>query len=173
MTGALSAQPGAPIDLSSPRRLHVIGVGGPGMSAIAIALAEMGHRVSGSDIREQPSLDRVRAAGVDVRVGHSREAVHGCDAVTWSTAIPERNIERDEAVRAGVPSMHRSGMLASICAQAKSIGVAGTHGKTSTASMLMLVLHDCGLRPGFVIGGDVTDMGTGAQWTGGEWFVVE
>lgn len=173
MTGALSAQPGAPIDLSSPRRLHVIGVGGPGMSAIAIALAEMGHRVSGSDIREQPSLDRVRAAGVDVRVGHSREAVHGCDAVTWSTAIPERNIERDEAVRVGVPSMHRSGMLASICARAQSIGVAGTHGKTSTASMLMLVLHDCGLRPGFVIGGDVTDMGTGAQWTGGEWFVVE
>lgn len=143
------------------------------MSAIAIALAEMGHTVSGSDIREQSVLERVRAAGVQVHVGHSREYVHGCDAVTYSTAIPERNIERDEAIATGVPAMHRSGMLAAICAQAKSIGVAGAHGKTSTASMLMLILAEAGWRPSFVIGGDVTDMGTGAQWTGGDWFVVE
>ena len=160
-------------DLSQPRTVHVVGVGGPGMSAIAIALAEMGHTVSGSDIREQSMLERVRAAGVQVHVGHSREYVHGCDAVTYSTAIPERNVERDEAVVTGVPALHRSGMLAAICAQAKSIGVAGAHGKTSTASMLMLILAGAGWRPSFVIGGDVTDMGTGAQWTGGEWFVVE
>ena len=69
--------------------------------------------------------------------------------------------------------LHRAGMLASICAQAKSLGVAGTHGKTTTTSMLMLILAEAGLRPCFVIGGDVTDMGTGAQWTGGEWLVVE
>ena len=160
-------------DLSQPRRVHVVGVGGPGMSAIAIALAEMGHMVSGSDMREQSVLDRVRVAGVQVHVGHSREFVHGCDAVTYSTAIPERNIERDEAVVIGVPALHRSGMLAAICAQAKSIGVAGAHGKTSTASMLMLILAAAKWRPSFVIGGDVTDMGTGAQWTGGEWLVVE
>lgn len=160
-------------DLSQPRRVHVIGVGGPGMSAIAIALAEMGHTVSGSDIREQSVLERVRAAGVQVHVGHSRAVVHGCDAVTYSTAIPEQNIERDEAVVTGVAAMHRSGMLAAMCAQAKSLGVAGTHGKTTTASMLMLILAEAGWRPSFVIGGDVTDMGTGAQWTGGEWFVVE
>ena len=72
-----------------------------------------------------------------------------------------------------MPSLHRSGMLASICALAKSLAVAGTHGKTSTTSMLMLILAEAGLRPSFVIGGDVTDMGTGAQWTGGEWLVVE
>jgi UDP-N-acetylmuramate--alanine ligase len=161
------------IDLAQRRNVHVVGVGGPGMSAIAIALAEMGHTVSGSDIREQSVLERVRAAGVDVHVGHSRDLVHGRDAITYSTAIPERNIERDEAIATGVLSLHRSGMLAAICAQAKSIGVAGTHGKTSTASMLMLILAEAGWRPSFVIGGDVTDMGTGAQWTGGEWFVVE
>ncbi len=160
-------------DLAQPRAVHVIGVGGPGMSAIAIALAEMGHTVSGSDIRDQSVLERVRAAGVDVHVGHSRSFVHGRDAITYSTAIPEQNIEREEAIAIGVPSMHRSGMLAAICAQAKSIGVAGTHGKTSTASMLMLILAEAGWRPSFVIGGDVTDIGTGAQWTGGEWFVVE
>lgn len=169
----MSAAPVAPLDLNSPRSLHVVGVGGPGMSAIAIVLAEMGHTVSGSDMRERSVLDRVRAAGVDVHVGHSRSLVHGRDAITWSTAIPERNIERDEADKTGVLSLHRSGMLASICALAKSIAVAGTHGKTSTTSMLMLILAEAGLRPSFVIGGDVTDMGTGAQWTGSEWLVVE
>jgi UDP-N-acetylmuramate--alanine ligase len=166
-------RPEAPLDLSAPGRYHVVGVGGPGMSAIAIVLAEMGHDVTGSDIRERSVLDRVRAAGVRVTVGHQRELVHGRDAITYSTAIPARNIELDEAAQEGVPSLHRSGMLASICAQAKSLAVAGTHGKTSTTSMLMLILSQAGLRPNFVIGGDVTDMGTGAQWTGGEWLVVE
>ena len=82
----MSAAPSAPLDLSEPRSLHVVGVGGPGMSAIAIVLAEMGHTVSGSDMRERTVLDRVRAAGVEVHVGHSRSLVHGRDAITWSTA---------------------------------------------------------------------------------------
>jgi UDP-N-acetylmuramate--alanine ligase len=165
--------PTAPLDLSLPGKYHVVGVGGPGMSAIAIVLAEMGHDVTGSDIRERAVLDRVRAAGVRVQVGHDRRLVRDRDAITYSTAIPARNVELDEAGKIGVPSLHRSGMLASICARSKSIGVAGTHGKTSTTSMLMLMLAQAGWRPNFVIGGDVTDMGTGAQWTGGEWLVVE
>lgn len=168
-----AAVPAAPLDLSFPHRLHVVGVGGPGMSAIAIALAEMGHEVSGSDLREHPVLERVRAAGVDVHIGHDRALVHGVDAVTASTAIPEHNIELDEARSSGVTVMRRAGMLASICARAKSIGVAGTHGKTTSTSMLMLMLAEAGLRPNFVVGGDVTDVGTGAQWTRGEWMVVE
>ncbi|BAN02261.1 UDP-N-acetylmuramate--L-alanine ligase [Ilumatobacter coccineus] len=165
--------PEAPLDLSIPHRLHVVGVGGPGMSAIAIALAEMGHDVSGSDLREHPVLERVRAAMATVHIGHDRSYVHGVDAVTASTAIPERNIELDEARTTGVTVLRRAGMLASICAQAKSIAVAGTHGKTTSTSMLMLMLAEAGLRPNFVVGGDVTDVGTGAQWTGGEWLVVE
>jgi UDP-N-acetylmuramate--alanine ligase len=162
-----------PLDLSVPRRVHVVGVGGPGMSAIAIALAEMGHDVSGSDLRDRPVLDRVRAAGARVALGHDRCHVDGCDAVTYSTAIPDRNIEITESRRRGIPTLRRAGMLASICAQAKSLAVAGTHGKTTTSSMLMLILAAAGWRPSFVIGGDVTDTGTGAQWTGGEWLVVE
>lgn len=165
--------PVAPLDLAIPHRLHVVGVGGPGMSAVAIALAEMGHVVSGSDLREHPVLERVRAARVDVRIGHDRSLVHGVDAVTASTAIPDHNIELDEARQSGVTVLTRAGMLASICAQAKSLAVAGTHGKTTTTSMLMLILAEAGLRPSFVVGGDVTDVGTGAQWTGGEWLVVE
>ncbi|HEX3088145.1 MAG TPA: UDP-N-acetylmuramate--L-alanine ligase [Ilumatobacteraceae bacterium] len=165
--------PDVPIDLSTAQRIHVVGVGGPGMSAIAIVLAEMGHQVSGSDIRERPVLERVRAAGVDVHVGHDRQHVAGCSAVTSSTAVPARNVELDEAARSGIAVLSRAGMLSSICAQAKSLGVAGTHGKTTTTSMLMLILAAAGLRPSFIIGGDVTDMGTGAQWTDGEWLVVE
>ncbi|MFT3854848.1 MAG: UDP-N-acetylmuramate--L-alanine ligase [Ilumatobacteraceae bacterium] len=165
--------PVAPLDLSQPSRLHVVGVGGPGMSAIAIVLAEMGHTVSGSDIREQPVLDRLRAGGVDVRVGHDRAVVHGCRAVTRSSAVPAHNIELQEAEATGALVLRRAGMLASICAMARSVGVAGTHGKTTTTSMLMLMLAEAGWRPSFVIGGDVADVGTGAQWTGGEWFVVE
>lgn len=143
------------------------------MSAIAIALSEMGHPVSGSDLREHPVLDRVRAADVAVTIGHDRTLVHGVDAVTASTAIPERNIELDEARNTGVTVLRRAGMLASICAQAKAVAVAGTHGKTTTTSMLMLMMAEAGLRPSFVVGGDVTDVGTGAQWTGGDWMVVE
>ena len=169
----MTAAPEAPLDLHDPVRLHVVGVGGPGMSAIAIVLAEMGHQVSGSDIREQPVLDRVRAAGVAVNVGHDRTVVHGCTAVTASSAIPSRNIEVDEARATGVTVLSRAGMLASICAMARSIAVAGTHGKTTTTSMLMLILAEAGLRPNFVVGGDVADVGTGAQWTGEEWLVVE
>ena len=170
---AAPSVPPAPLDLSTPRRLHVIGAAGPGMSAIASALAEMGHHVSGVDIRERQVLDRLRAAGVTVHIGHHRSHVVGCDAVTASTAIAPDLNELDEARKLGITVLSRAGMLASICAQAKSLGVAGTHGKTTTTSMLMLILADAGLRPSFVIGGDVTDMGTGAQWTGGEWFVVE
>ena len=165
--------PVAPIDLSVPQRLHVVGVGGPGMSAIAIVLAQMGHTVSGSDLREQPILDRLRAAGVTVHVGHQRANVEGVDAVTASTAVPASNVELDQARQTGVLVLSRAGMLAGICAEARSIAVAGTHGKTTTSSMLMLALAEAELHPSFVIGGDVTDTGTGAQWTGGDWFVVE
>lgn len=172
-TANRATPPAAPIDLGESKRLHVVGVGGPGMSAIAIVLAEMGHTVSGSDIRDKPVLDRLRAAGVGVQIGHQRANVHGVDAVTFSTAVPDRNIELDEARLRGAVVLRRAGMLASVCARARSVGVAGTHGKTTTTSMLMLVLAEAGLKPSFVIGGDVTDMGTGAQWTGGEWFVVE
>jgi UDP-N-acetylmuramate--alanine ligase len=165
--------PRAPLDLSRPLRLHVVGVGGPGMSAIAIALAEMGHSVSGSDVRNQPVLDRVRAAGVTVQVGHDAEIVAGCDAVTSSTAIPDTNVELRAARAAGIPTLRRAGMLAAICAQARAIGVAGTHGKTTTTSMLMLMLAEAGLGPSFIVGGDVMDAGTGAHWTGNELLVVE
>ena len=160
-------------DLSAPRRIHVVGVGGPGMSAVAITLAGMGHQVSGSDIRERQVLERLRAAGVTVHIGHDRRHVHDCEVVTASTAIPADLNELDEARRRGITVTSRAGILAAICARTGALAVAGTHGKTTTSSMLMLMLAAGGRRPGFIIGGDVADVGTGAEWTGSEWFVVE
>ena len=160
-------------DLSEPRRIHVVGVGGPGMSAVAIALAGMGHSVSGSDIRERQVLERLRAAGVEIHIGHDRRHVHGCDVVTASTAIPVDLNELDEARRRGVTVTSRAGILAAICARTGALAVSGTHGKTTTSSMLMLILAAAGRRPGFIIGGDVADVGTGAEWSDSGVFVVE
>ncbi len=162
-----------PVDLGVRGRYHVVGVGGPGMSAIALVLAGMGHRVSGSDLRALPVLDRLRAVGVDVHVGHSRQLVEGVDAVTASTAIPERNIELTAARATGIPVLRRGEMLAAVCACARTVAVVGTHGKTTTTSMLAMILAEAGWRPSFLVGGDLNDVGTGAQWTGGEWLVVE
>jgi len=162
-----------PIDLRVPGRFHVVGVGGPGMSAIALVLAGMGHHVSGSDLHELPVLDRLRVAGVEVHVGHDRRLVDGVDAVTYSTAIPQHNVELTAARELGVPTLHRSGMLAGICACARSIGVAGTHGKTTTTSMLAMILTEAGFEPSFLVGGDVQEVGTSARWTGGPLLVVE
>lgn len=161
------------LDGGSMSRLHIVGVGGPGMSAIAIVLVQMGNEVSGSDIRESPVLDSLRGLGVRIIVGHDAQVVTGCDAVTFSPAIPSDNVELKAALQLGVTVLTRAQMLADICSKKTSIGVAGTHGKTTTSSMLMLMLADAGMHPSFIIGGDVVDVGTGAQWSTGSILVVE
>lgn len=154
-------------------RYHIVGVGGPGMSAIAIVLAQMGHDVSGSDVRESPMLNRLRGLGVRINVGHDANVVVGCDAVTASSAIPRNNSELEAAHRNGITVLTRAQTLADICSKKSSIGIAGTHGKTTTSSMLMLMLADADLQPSFIIGGDVADVGTGAGWSSGSMLVVE
>ena len=154
-------------------RIHIVGVGGTGMSAIAIVLAQMGHDVSGSDIHESSVLDALRELGVRVNVGHDTNAVVGCDTVTSSAAVPSDNIELEAARRMRVTVLTRGQILADICSKKYSIGVAGTHGKTTTSSMLMLMLADADMDPSFIIGGDVVDVGTGARWSTGSTLVVE
>lgn len=160
------------IDLGLPRRLHVVGVGGPGMSAIAMALADMGHRVSGSDIRESAVLDQVRNRGVDVRLGHDASTVVGCDAVTASPAIPQDNSEVLAARDRGT-FLSRAEMLASLCAVRQTVAVAGTHGKTTTTALLVRCLRTADLDPSFIVGGELIDEGTSARWGSGPWTVVE
>ena len=162
------------LDLSTPRRIHVVGIGGAGMNAIATVLSGMGHTVSGSDLKDSVGLERLRARGLDVHVGH--DAAHvgpDVEAVTVSTAIPETNPEVATARERGIPVLRRAETLAAIAGTRRPIAVGGTHGKTTTASMLALVMVEAGLRPSFIIGGDVNEIGTGAVWDDGEWFVVE
>ena len=161
------------LDLGRPRRVHVVGVGGAGMSAIATVLADMGHSVSGSDLKGSPGLERLRARGLDVTVGHAAENLGDVDAVTISTAVPATNPEVVAARERGIPVLRRADALAAIAGTRRTIAVAGTHGKTTTSSMLALVLVEAGLHPSFIIGGDVNEIGTGAVWDSGEWFVVE
>lgn len=143
------------------------------MSAIATVLAAMGHRVSGSDLKDSASLTRLRALGIDVVVGHSPDNVGNAELVTLSSAVPETNSEVRAAQARNIPLLRRHEALASIAAARRTVAVAGTHGKTTTSSMLALVLVAAGLRPSFIIGGEVNEIGTGAVWDVGEWFVVE
>lgn len=142
------------------------------MSAIAIVLAQMGHDVTGSDLREVATLRSVRDAGVRVRLGHDPEMVGDRDVVTASTAIPHDNIEVRAARERGVPFLSRADMLASMCERATTIAIAGTHGKTTSSSVLHAMLAPR-FDPSFLIGGEVLDLGVGARWTGSDLFVVE
>ncbi len=162
------------LDLSRPRRVHVVGVAGAGMSAIALVLARMGHAVSGSDIKSAAVLERLAAAGVDVHVGNRAHHVPiDADAVVYSTAIPRTNVELLAAAERGIPVLHRSIALAALAATRRTIAVAGSHGKTTTASMLALILRSAGWSPSFVIGGEVNEVGSNAAFGEGEWLVVE
>ncbi len=165
---------GDTIDLSSTRRIHVVGIGGPGMSAIAQVLLEMGHAVSGSDIVRSAATDRLTRMGVDVSIGHDAALVVGCDAVTFSSAIPRSNIEVAAALEEPtIALLTRAQTLAAICDQRPTVAVAGTHGKTTTTSLLTHVLERAGRKPSFVIGGDVRSLETGAGWQDGDLFIVE
>ena len=161
------------IDLRKPKRIHVVGVGGPGMSAIATVLAEMGHQVSGSDIRQSAVITRLENLGIKVNIGHDPEVVFGCDFVTGSPAIAESNIEYERARESNIRVLSRAETLASICECATSIGVAGTHGKTTTSSMLTTILLSANKNPNYLIGGDVIALNRGASWSNSELFVVE
>lgn len=161
------------VDLRSPRRIHLIGAGGAGMGAIASVLAAMGHEVSGSDLKEGPIVERLRAEGVDVSIGHSPANLGEAELVAISSAIPEHNPELRAAREAGIEVLRRTELLPAVAAQKRTVAVAGTHGKTTTASMLSMVLTEAGLAPSFIIGGDVNEIGSGAVWSDGEWIVVE
>ena len=165
---------GSAPDLGRPRRVHLVGIGGAGMSAIASVLMAMGHAVTGSDAAVSDRLHRLAASGARVHVGHDARWVGDADVVAVSTAIPASNVEVVESDRRGLRVWRRSQVLAAICAQRRTIAVAGTHGKTTTSAMLAVILAGAGLRPSYIIGGDIKGIGPGAAWDrDGEWLVVE
>ena len=155
------------------RRLHFIGVGGAGMSGIAELMANLGYEVAGSDQRESATTRRLRALGVQVYIGHHAGQVTDADAVVVSTAIDETNPEIQEARARRIPVVRRAEMLAELMRFYYGVAVAGTHGKTTTTSLVASVLAEGGLDPTFVIGGLLNSAGANAKLGTTKYLVAE
>jgi UDP-N-acetylmuramate--alanine ligase len=159
--------------LGRARRFHFIGIGGSGMSGIAEVLLNLGYRVSGSDVAASRATERLASLGAKIHVGHAPDAVAGADVVVVSSAIPEHDPERLEAVELRVPVIPRAEMLGELMRLKTGVAVAGSHGKTSTTSMLATVLTRSGLDPTVVIGGRLEIYGSSAKLGSGELLVAE
>ena len=153
--------------------VHLIGIGGTGISSIARVLFEMGYAVSGSDHSLSPLALDLKQAGVTVYEGHAAENIKGADIVVRSSAISEENVEVIAARAQGIPVQKRSDFLNSLLRDYTVLAVAGSHGKTTTSTMLALTLDRLGIQPGFILGGVSRDLGTNARAGGGKYFVIE
>jgi UDP-N-acetylmuramate--alanine ligase len=155
------------------RSLHFIGIGGAGMSGLALVARSLGARVSGSDQADSPAIARLRAAGIDAAVGHDAANLPAGAEVVVSTAIGQDNAELSAARAAGAVELHRADLLGELSRMKRTIAVSGAHGKTTTASMAAHALRGAGRDPAFLIGGDLRSAATNAAWGEGEWAVVE
>ncbi len=155
------------------RRIHFIGIGGSGMSGIAEVLLTMGFAVSGSDLKEGPVVARLRSLGGIVHIGHHADNVMGADVVVRSAAVSEANPEMVAAAALKIPIIPRAEMLAELMRLKYGIAVAGTHGKTTTTSMIGTCLHRAGVDPTVVIGGRLDTFGSNARLGAGEYLVAE
>ena len=162
-----------PIDLASIQSIHIVGIGGAGMRAIARILLAMGHSVSGSDRAASTHADQLVALGATVHIGHDSSHGVNADIVCRSTAVPDDNPDVVGARSRGVQVYSRADILSAIVAQRPAILIAGTHGKTTTSSMLAVLLDHAERDPSFIIGSDVAYFGTGARWAASDDFVVE
>ncbi len=155
------------------KKMHFIGIGGIGMSGIAEILINLGYDVSGSDLRESEQTKRLRQLGATIYIGHYPSNIKDYHVVVTSSAISKNNPEIIEAKKRKIPVIHRSEMLAELVRLKHGIGVAGTHGKTTTSSMLAYVLYHGGLNPTAVVGGKVLNFGSNARIGEGQYFVFE
>jgi UDP-N-acetylmuramate--alanine ligase len=162
----------------SGRRLHFIGIGGAGMSGLALVCARLGAKVTGSDRADSSYMERLRAAGLNPVVGHDAANLPEGAEVVISTAIAVGNPELELARRRGTEPIHRGQLLAELCAEKRLIAIAGTHGKTTTTAMVAWALRAIGADPAFFVGGEVPGLGpdggtANAGWGEGEWVVAE
>ncbi len=155
------------------KRIHFVGIGGSGMSGIAEVLANLGYEVSGSDLAANAATERLAALGAKVTLGHGAENIAGADVVVVSTAVRSDNPEVMAARARRIPVVPRALMLAELMRLKQGVAVAGTHGKTTTTSLVASVLAEAGLDPTFVIGGRLTSTASNARLGAGEFIVVE
>lgn len=164
--------------LDGLKKFHFIGIGGVGMSALAKILIERGCEISGSDAKDSPTLDMLRNLGARIFVGHKAKNIldetgNPVDAIVYSSAIPAENPEVIAATKFKLPKLHRSDINAFLLNSKRGIAVAGSHGKTTTTSMIGYVLHQAEVDPTIIIGGESTDLGTGAILGKSDWLVTE
>ena len=155
------------------QRIHFVGIGGSGMSGIAEVLITQGYAVTGSDMKEGEAVRRLRKLGGTIYIGHDPSQIEGAHVVVKSTAVPMTNPEISAAEAAQIPVIPRAEMLAELMRMKYGLAVAGTHGKTTTTSMLATCLHSAGLDPTIVIGGRLDSMGSSARLGAGEFLVAE
>lgn len=153
--------------------IHFVGIGGIGMSGIAEVMHNLGYTVQGSDIAEGPSVERLRARGMTVHIGHKAENVDGVAVVVTSTAVRRTNPEVAAALEARVPVVRRAEMLAELMRLKSTVAVAGTHGKTTTTSMIATLLDAGGIDPTVINGGIIEQYGSNARLGDSDWMVVE
>src|SRR5436190_22551701 len=158
------------------RRLHFVGIGGAGMSGLALVAAQLGAEVTGSDRAESSYLAELRAVGIEPAIGHAAANVPDGAELVYSTAIPEDNPERIAARERGLRELHRGELLGEVGGLKRCLAVSGTHGKTTTTAMIVHALRACGMDPAFLVGGEI-QVGDGAPrnagWGTGDWIVVE
>ncbi len=155
------------------RHIHFVGIGGSGMSGIAEILLNLGYVISGSDLADSATLQRLAGLGIQTHVGHAGAHVAGADAVVTSTAVQADNPEVLAAREKHIPVVPRALMLAELMRLKQGIAIAGTHGKTTTTSLVASVLAEAGLDPTFVIGGRLNSAGANARLGSGDYIVVE
>lgn len=161
------------LDLDTPIRIHLIGAGGAGMSALAKLLWSKGHTVSGSDMRLASIMNNLADLGLEVWEGSAPERMAECDLVVASSAVPESDREVVAAREADVPVWERPGLLAAITSQIPTIGATGTHGKTTSTALMVTATRATGLDPSFVVGGELTDLRTNAHLGSDDLLVLE
>jgi UDP-N-acetylmuramate--alanine ligase len=154
-------------------KIHFVGIGGIGMSGIAEVLLNLGYKVSGSDLRSSDTTERLASLGGEIYIGHAAENLKNVDVVVTSTAVQEDNPEVVEAKSAMIPVIPRAEMLAELMRMKYGIAIAGTHGKTTTTSMVATVLSHAGIDPTIVIGGKLNTLGTNARLGQGKFLVAE
>ncbi|MDY6793672.1 MAG: UDP-N-acetylmuramate--L-alanine ligase [Actinomycetota bacterium] len=154
-------------------KVHFIGIGGAGMSAIAVVLLARGAEVSGSDLKESRNTRRLRDLGARIFIGHRPENVEGADVLVVSSAIPVRNRELRRGREIDLEVLPRAAMLNRLMEGARGIAVAGTHGKTTTTSMVAMIMREAGLDPTYIVGGELNDVGSNACAGAGEYVIAE